>query len=348
MTRTNRRILSVALAIVMALGLVGSALAAGTPFPVETPIWFTDANFTSEESYPVPYPCPTDNLNGRNTIQKVFYSDDDNLYIVIHPQYFGGDDSDDDANATAMAAIVDILVYDPVVADDYVPCATGNLLTIPQSYIQQNTNDENYLKFIVDFELIDFCNDGKKYVTWEPEAYLKIGLFPPEPCSVAPPIPATEIEGLDETFTYTTPIWFKDADLVYEEDDVIGGWTIDGENTVQKLFHSDIDDTYYLIIHPEYFGSINHDAEDGADAMVTIVDLLVYDPAQDAYAPCLTGNLITVPDSYVQYNGDKQPYLEFIVDLHYIDFCNDTQTHLAWKPAYLSIGVYDPPPCGVA
>jgi hypothetical protein len=336
----DRRILSLALAIVMAFSLAGTAFAVGSPLPVETPLWFTDPEFINEENNPL---GTLGNLNGHNTIQKVLWSNDDNLYIIIHPQYFGGADSDDDAYATAMAAIVDIWVYDPI-GTDYAPCATGNLLTIPQSYIRYNQSNKAYLQFAVDLTFINFCENTVKPLTWVP-AYLDLSLFPPEPCQVIPSAPAAELED-PVGFNYDTPIWFEDIDFQVEEyRDVFDSNVIDGENTVQKVFHNTVDDTYYMIIHPEYFGSINHDEPEGATAMVTIVDLLVATDTGN-YVPCLTGNLIIVPESYVKINHYGDEYLDFIVTLRYFNFCADTNTTVNWKPAYLNLGVYDPPPCG--
>jgi hypothetical protein len=160
-----------------------------------------------------------------------------------------------------------------------------------------------------------------------------MSLFPSSSYSELSPAEIEKLVGFD----YDTPIWFKDPDFIDEEDDVIDGYTLDGENTIQKVFYSNHDRAYYMIIHPEYFGSTSHDDPDGADAMLTIVGLAVSVRPGGGYIPCLTGNLVTVPSKYVQENDDKEPYLDCIVELMYINFDSDTVNPLTWKQAFLNI-----------
>jgi hypothetical protein len=78
--------------------------------------------------------------------------------------------------------------------------------------------------------------------------------------------------------------------------------------------------------------------------MLTIVDLLVADE-RGGYVPCLTGNLITIPASYVKYNKNSppEPYLDFVVTLRYFDFLDeDNNNAYIWKPAYLKLDEYAP------
>ncbi|MDR2357653.1 MAG: hypothetical protein LBD92_06210, partial [Oscillospiraceae bacterium] len=142
--------------------------------------------------------------------------------------------------------------------------------------------------------------------------------------------PAAEIEEVVGTVYPQTPIWFSDADFVYEEGVPmpIGNDVLTGRNTVQKI--ATFGHEYYLVIHPQYFHNVpnpasdNYDDPDDAIAMFTIVDLLVYSPQEDEYVTCLNGNLAAFSDEYLQFNGDGDPYFQFIVALKYVDIANES------------------------
>jgi hypothetical protein len=196
--------------------------------------------------------------------------------------------------------------------------------------MQTNGIGGKYLQFIVSLKYIDFTDGGIKPITWEP-AYLNMSLFPASAYSELSAAEAEEIIGIP----YNVQVWFQDPDFIAPEPNDYGC------NTIQKVFYNGQDDTYYMIIHPQYFGSSDYDNPNGATSMLTIVDLLV-DSGGGAYVPCLTGNLVTVPEAYVRPNTVGYPYLAFIVDYVYIDFDFDTKTYDTWKPTYLNLGLFYP------
>jgi hypothetical protein len=142
--------------------------------------------------------------------------------------------------------------------------------------------------------------------------------------------------------TPDTPIWFTQPifdDDTYEENTVVSGDVCNGQNTVQKVVLDN--STYYMVIHPEYFGGSNHDDSYNAHAVLTINSLFVYNPSTSGFEPCYDGEIATVPAAYTQDPASDYPYLQFIVVLKHTDLDTGTETSVSWLPAYLDLSEFD-------
>ncbi|MDR1330330.1 MAG: hypothetical protein LBK23_12095 [Oscillospiraceae bacterium] len=120
----NKRVISLALAVVMAVSLFAlSASANGIGVPPGANLWWPDDTFSAPFYVDLVIDGETEEFElGPNTIQE-FVREGSNYVISTHPQYFGGVDYDDEANAWWVFQLSTISVW-----DDQNQEWTGNLL----------------------------------------------------------------------------------------------------------------------------------------------------------------------------------------------------------------------------
>jgi hypothetical protein len=141
----------------------------------------------------------------------------------------------------------------------------------------------------------------------------------------------------------STPIWFTAPDLAlsHEEPDQ---W---GRNTVQKI--ADDNPNYLLVLHPQYFHSVDPDDEDYDDPndatfVLTIEQLRVYDYDTGEYIECvIDAGIAKVPVAYARTNSDGDTYLRFNVVLEYTDLNTGDAERISWSDAYLNVSIFFTP-----
>jgi hypothetical protein len=110
-----------------------------------------------------------------------------------------------------------------------------------------------------------------------------------------------------------------------------------GYDTIQEIVYDSEADEIIYVLHPQYY----HDTErpdwenpDGAIGVFTITSIQV---SADDGTTWVTVTDETVPESYVKYNGDNEPYLFCTVNALYVDLDTKIPTSITLNNAYLEI-----------
>jgi hypothetical protein len=190
--RTNKRALSLALALVMMFALVGSVAATETPAaeivtagygkyipdPNSEELWFQDTGFTTRYNQILNIEDPTTGVVtpttfdlGINTVEIINYKPDsqgDGYYnFTLHPEYFGPANPpyDDQYGAQYDMDIEGLSVYNPC-SGNYRNCYNEGFPRIPDTFALRNADGDYYFKCVVTSTIENLDTGGWIDATW--------------------------------------------------------------------------------------------------------------------------------------------------------------------------------------
>jgi hypothetical protein len=164
----SKRVISLAIAIVMAVSIFALSASAASPEVGFAPgtnaqFWFKyDTLDPDYDQYPQELTIddePYEFTLGNNTIQEYVFKG--SYYVITtHPQYFGTTyDYDDQNNAEYVMNFRDILVYNPQTQRYDENCFEDGFLTVPAGYAVLDEDDNPiYLQCMV-YSIIEDIND---------------------------------------------------------------------------------------------------------------------------------------------------------------------------------------------